>query len=121
MPNEPLVLCLCRDLLFQSKITATARSAGVPVSVLRDPNQLTDRAASLLLVDLNQAGALDAAARWKTATVGAVVGFVSHVDAATITAARAAGITEILARSAFVDRLEAIITGAPHSAFEVRR
>jgi DNA-binding NarL/FixJ family response regulator len=112
MPTDPAVLCLCRDLLFQSKITATARSAGVSFQVLRDANLLTDQPARLLLVDLNQPAALEAAARWRAATDGAVVGFVSHVDAATVTAARAAGLTEVLARSAFTDRLAAIIAGA---------
>jgi hypothetical protein len=38
------------------------------------------------------------------------LGFVSHVDTATIDAARAAGIDQVLARSAFVERLGEILT-----------
>ena len=38
-----------------------------------------------------------------------VVCFVSHVDAATIAAARAAGLTRILARSAFVEQLPGLL------------
>ena len=40
------------------------------------------------------------------------LGYVSHVDGGTIAAARQAGVDEILARSAFVDRLAAILTEA---------
>ena len=38
------------------------------------------------------------------------LGFVSHVHADTIAAARAAGIDQVLARSAFADRLGAILS-----------
>ena len=40
------------------------------------------------------------------------LGYVSHVDTATIAAARAAGIDEVLARSAFSARLAEILTSA---------
>ena len=40
------------------------------------------------------------------------LGYVSHVDTATIEAARAAGIDQVLARSAFVDQLGDILTSA---------
>jgi hypothetical protein len=40
------------------------------------------------------------------------LGFVSHVDSATIDAARAAGIGQVLARSAFVNQLAEILTSA---------
>jgi hypothetical protein len=40
----------------------------------------------------------------------ATLGFVSHVDSEIIAAARAAGIDEVLARSAFVARLGEILT-----------
>jgi len=38
-----------------------------------------------------------------------VVGFVSHVQTETIAAARAAGIDEVMARSAFVARLATLL------------
>ena len=38
------------------------------------------------------------------------LGYVSHVDAGTIASARAAGIDEVLARSAFVEKLADILT-----------
>ena len=39
------------------------------------------------------------------------VGFVSHVQAEVIAAARAAGVDDVLARSAFTARLAEILTG----------
>ena len=38
------------------------------------------------------------------------LGYVAHVDTATIEAARAAGVDQVLARSAFVDKLGEILT-----------
>ena len=114
------ILVLVRDLLFASRITATARAEGVEIRLLRDPAALAGEAAGRrLIVDLNQPGALDAAAAWRTAAGGGaaeraaagreVVGFVSHVDAATIAAARRAGIDHVLARSAFVEKLPQLL------------
>jgi CheY-like chemotaxis protein len=40
------------------------------------------------------------------------LGYVAHVDGATIAAARDAGIDEVLARSAFAERLGEILTSA---------
>jgi hypothetical protein len=57
MPTDP-VLCLVRDLLFLSKITATARSLGVEVKTLRDPAKLATETGDWLIVDLNQEAAL---------------------------------------------------------------
>jgi len=100
-----MVLALVRDLLFSSKITVTARSAGVDVRVLRRPDDLADADGDLLLVDLNQAGVIEAAAAWHRRTACQVVGFVSHVDADTAAKAKAAGIKRVLARSRFVELL----------------
>jgi CheY-like chemotaxis protein len=41
------------------------------------------------------------------------VGFVSHVDTATIEAARKAGVDRVLARSAFVEQLQGLLQVAP--------
>jgi hypothetical protein len=40
------------------------------------------------------------------------LGYVSHVDSASIEAARAAGVDQVLARSAFTERLGEILTSA---------
>jgi PleD family two-component response regulator len=41
------------------------------------------------------------------------IGYVSHVDVATIDAARAAGVDDVLARSAFAKNLAALLTHPP--------
>ena|SRR5687768_15766448 len=109
-PPPPTLLILCRDLLLGSRITAAAQSAGVPFKVVRDAAKLTGQVGQRLIVDLNQDGATAAAAAWKAATSGAdVVGFVSHVDAATIQRARSAGLDQVMPRSRFVEQLPQIV------------
>lgn len=98
-------LILVRDLIFASRIRATAESLGVSIIMMSDPNQLGQASGRRLIVDLNQPGAIDAAAAWGRTTGRPVVGFVSHVDSAAIDAARAAGIQQVLARSGFVEIL----------------
>ena len=114
-PPDPagVVLVLVRDLMFSSRIAATARAADVPVTLLRDPAQLAAAApdATRLIVDLNQPGAIEAAAAWMAPQSRDVVGFVSHVDAETIARARAAGIERVLPRSRFVEVLPELLTG----------
>ena len=100
-PATTPVVCLIRDLMFVGKVRVAAEHAGVTVTVLRDPAALADREGPLLIVDLNQDGALPAAPPGGTRTGRPVIGFVAHVDTATIAAARAAGIDRVLARSAF--------------------
>ena len=99
------ILVLVRDLMFSGRIGATARALNAPVRILRDPAALAQAGGRRLIVDLNQAGALEASVEWKRATAGEVVGFVSHVDADTIARARAGGIDRVMPRSQFVQVL----------------
>lgn len=103
------VVALVKDLIFSTKIAATARAAGVPVRIVREAERLGGEAGRLLLVDLNQPGAIVAGAAWGREQNRPVVGFVSHVDADTIAAARAVGITQVLARSRFVEVLPELL------------
>ena len=103
--DPPATLCLIRDLMFASKVTAAATAAGVAVRLLRDPAALATVDGSQLIVDLNQPAALPAAAAWRARTGRPVIGFVSHVDVDTVAAARAAGVDRVLARSAFAQQL----------------
>lgn len=110
------VLAIVRDLMFSSRISATARAEGVAVRILRDPAQLQGLEGSLLILDLNQSGAIEAGSAWLAEgksgeAEGArhAVGFVSHVDAATIAAAKAAGIPQVLPRSRFVEVLPQLL------------
>jgi hypothetical protein len=109
-----MTIVLCRDLMFTSKISATA-AAGVPILLIRDVSKLNDSPqAQRMIVDLNQDGFLAAAADWKRRTGGKVIGFTGHADTETIARAHAEGLDEVLPRGAFVARLEQIIS--EHSA-----
>lgn len=107
---EPMVLVLVRDLMFSGRIGATARAANVTVTFLRDPAALGNTPGTRLIVDLGQPGALDAAAAWAREYSGEVIGFVAHVDAATISRARAAGIDRVLTRGQFVQVLPELLS-----------
>ena len=113
MPDDPqptpTLLILCRDLLMGSKITSAAQSAGVTYRVVRDVAKLNDLAGERLIVDLNQEGALNAAAAWKQAAGRDVIGFVSHVDTDTIKQARSRGLDRVIPRSQFVREVSDIV------------
>ena len=111
--DPPPVLALVRDLIFASRIAGTARQLGIPLTVVRDPAALAGAAGRRLIVDLNLPGGIEAATAWKQAAGGAVVGFVSHVDAATIHKARVAGVDRVMARSQFVQSLPTLLAAAP--------
>jgi hypothetical protein len=115
MPDDRPILALVRDLMFASRITATAAEAGVCVKLIRDPAKLGIEPGRRLIVDLNLDGAIAAAGAWRAATEGDVVGFVSHTDAAAIGEARAAGVHRVLARSRFVEVLPALLTASDHA------
>ena len=104
------ILLLCRDLMFVSKVTATARAKNRPLRVIRDPAQLPPEG-TRLLVDLNQDGAIPAAAAWKSATAGEVIAFVSHVDTDTIQHAKSAGLDQVLTRGRFTAMLDDLVGG----------
>jgi hypothetical protein len=100
---------LVRDLMFRSKISATARAAGVEVKIEGQSGRLLQQPGRLLLVDLGDPGAIEAAVAWKQKHRAPAIGFVSHVDADTIARARAAGIDRVMARSAFTAELESLL------------
>jgi hypothetical protein len=114
--ETPSILVLARDLMFSARIAAEARAAAVTIQIIRDYGQMplfAAAAARTLLVDLNLPGAIEAAARWRQAGARTAVGFVSHVDAATIAQAKNAGIDQVLPRSQFVRILPDLIRGTP--------
>jgi len=110
MPEDvpPLLVCV-KDLLFGSKVTATARAHNVAFRGVRDYGRLLEMPAAHLIMDLNAAGAVEAAAAWRAKFGGKVTGFVSHVDADTIAAARSAGLDRVLTNGAFTAGLEEIV------------
>lgn len=113
-----MILAAVDDLLFSSKIRATAKQAGVELTFARSPAEILDQARalgpSLVIFDLNS-GKTDpiatiAAMKKDPALAGIpTLGFVSHVDGAVIQAARSAGADEIMARSTFAGNLAEIL------------
>lgn len=113
-----MILAAVDDLLFSSKIRATAKQAGVELAFARTPSEILEQARalapSLVIFDLNS-GKTDpiatiAAMKQDPSLAGIrTIGFVSHVDAGTINAARQAGADEVMARSAFAANLGDIL------------
>lgn len=104
------VLVLCDDLMFTSKVTATARAHGLPAAVARTSADVIRKAppTGCVLVDLHLPG-LDLPpllAALRAAGSPRVIGFGSHVDVETLKAARAAGCDQVLPRSQFTKELE---------------
>jgi hypothetical protein len=92
------VVAYVPDLMDRSKVAA----AGPSVSFVPTPAALVDAGAEadVVVVDLGRPGVVDVLPAL-VATGARVVAFGSHVDRATLDAARAAGGEEVLPRSAF--------------------
>ena len=118
-----MILVAVDDLLFSSKIRATARQLAVELTFARTPGDILEQARalkpSLIIFDIDS-GKAD-----PIGTVAALkadpdlrdiptTGFVSHVNTALIVAARGAGMDEVMARSAFVANLAQILTETEH-------
>lgn len=114
-----MIVCVLDDLMFSVKISTAAKSLGKDVYFERTPGMAVARVKeiqpSLVIFDLNS-GKLNplaaiAALKADPATRDIrTLGFVSHVHADIIDAARQAGVDEVLARSAFSARLGEILS-----------
>ena len=119
-----MVLVAVDDLLFSSKIRTTAKQAGVDVTFVRTPAEIVEqvraRRPPLVIVDLNceKCAPIETIAAIKSdpdlASTRAI-GFVSHVDAVLIDAARRAGADDVMARSAFAGSLAEILLAGTRS------
>ena len=116
-----MILAVLDDLMFTSKIKSAAGHLGVAITFARSSEAaLTSmRAAtpSLVILDLNNArtdplGTLATMKREPALAAIPTMGFASHVQVDVINAARQAGVDEVLARSAFTERLGEILTRA---------
>jgi PleD family two-component response regulator len=114
-----MVLCLVDDLIFSVKISTAAKALAAPVFFERSAEmalpRIREKQPSLVIFDLNSAKLrpLEVLALMKTDPALKSIrtlGYVSHVQTDVIAAARAAGIDEVLARSAFSERLGEILS-----------
>jgi hypothetical protein len=116
-PRRPVGILLSRDLIFTSKVTGTARELGQQVltagnSALASA-MIAEWQPKVVFLDL-AAGDLASvpaivAYRNLAGAQTAFVAFGSHVDTASLDAARDAGCDEVLARSQFSAQLPQII------------
>ena len=116
--DHPVILAILDDLLFTSKIRATAKQIGVTISVAKSRDaaleQMRTAPPALVIFDLNNSRTdplgIVAVMKSDPALAGiSTVGFVSHVQTDLIDAARKAGVTEVMARSMFAERLPQIL------------
>jgi CheY-like chemotaxis protein len=116
--DHVVILAILDDLMFTSKIKLAATQIGVPVGFARSADsalaEMRKNRPALVILDLNnpRTDPLGTVAAMKADAALAgipTIGFVSHVDTVTIDAARQAGVGDILARSAFAQRLPEIL------------
>lgn len=116
-----MIVCAIDDLIFSIRISTAAKSLQSDVYFERSPDKVIEtvreKQPTLVIFDLNSVRLrpLEVLARLKgdpeLATIR-TLGYVAHADTATIEAARAAGIDQVMARSAFVNQLGGILTTA---------
>lgn len=104
-------LLLCDDLLFTSKIAATARAHGLTLKTAKTVARFAELAAELkpagVILELDHSTFDIAALLGSLSAKPRVTAYGSHVDVERLKAARRAGCDLVLPRSAFVERLEA--------------
>ena len=113
-----MILAVLDDLMFTSKIRTTAAQLGVVVAFARSAEsalaEMRKTPPVLVILDLNNARTqpLSIVSAMKAdAALSAIptLGYASHVQTDVIEAARAAGVQDVLARSAFTQQLPAIL------------
>ena len=116
-----MILCVVDDLMFSVKISSAAKAVQAPIAFERVPravlSRIRDERPSLVIFDLNSSrlAPLDTIAAIKAdpdLRATRTLGYVSHVQGDLIAAARQAGCDEVLARSAFSEKLCAILAAA---------
>ena len=113
-----MVVAVVDDLMFTSKIRAAATGVGARVTFARSRDAalaaVREHQPALIIFDLDNprtdpVGTI-AALKADAATSGVrTLAYVSHVHADLIEAARSAGVDEVLARSAFTQRLPELL------------
>lgn len=121
--GSSMIVAVLDDLMFASKIRSAATAAGVTIVFARSRDAALDAVRehrpSLVILDLNNPrtdplGLVEALKSLDGDVASppiATLGYVSHVDTATIDAARVAGVDTVVARSAFTQRIGELIQG----------
>jgi CheY-like chemotaxis protein len=113
-----VILAILDDLMFTSKVKAAAAHVGVPITFARSSvaalAEMRSSPPQLVILDLNnpRTDPLGTVGQMKAdpqLTKIPIVGFASHVQTDVIEAARKAGVDDVLARSAFTQRLPEIL------------
>ena len=99
-----VIVAFVPDLMDRSKVAAAG-----DVTFLNSAAQLSGIRADTVVVDLGRPGVIEAL---PSIDSDRIVGFASHVDRVLMDAARAAGCTEVLARSAFFSRLPQLLSAS---------
>lgn len=116
-----VILCVLDDLMFSVKISTAAKAVQAPVVFERAPGaalaRIRQEKPSLVIFDLNSSrlspiDTIRAIKADKGLQATRTLGYVSHVQSDVIAAARAAGCDEVLARSAFSEKLGSILADA---------
>jgi CheY-like chemotaxis protein len=116
--DHAVILAILDDLLFTSKIRTAATQLGVPVTFARSSAGALDamrkERPSLVILDLNNRrtdplGTVEAMKTDAALNTIPTVAFASHVQTDVIAAAKAAGVDQVLARSAFTLQLAEIL------------
>ena len=119
--DHAVILAILDDLMFTSKIKGAAAHLGVPISFARSSEAalagMRSSAPKLVILDLNnpRTDPLGTVGQMKAdpaLSAIPIVGFASHVQTDVIEAARKAGVDDVLARSAFTQRLPEILARA---------
>jgi CheY-like chemotaxis protein len=116
-----MVLVVVDDLMFRSKISSAAKAVGATIAAATSREAALARARelkpALIILDLDSSKTAPLELLEQLAAdpeLGCIrtVGFVSHVNTQRIREARARGVSEVLARSAFSAALPDILTRA---------
>ena len=114
-----MILAVVDDLMFMSKIRSAAAELGVTLAFARSSEaalaEMRQHLPSLVIFDLNnrRTDPMGTVAAMKNDPALAsipTVGYVSHVDSEVISAARTAGVGDVVARSTFSQRLVEILS-----------
>jgi DNA-binding NarL/FixJ family response regulator len=108
-----MILAIVKNLLFSQKISHACEVAGLDFRKATDLEKIRDLAPGSMLVILDLNIGDEALQFFEILKASApntkVIGFVSHVDVASITAAEEAGLENIIPRSKFFSRLPELL------------